>query len=205
MGTYGYLYAGENFSDALYYGIKLYGLNYEKTANFILVLEIAKWLAPLVTAASIMVVAKSLFSYLKVHVGALGKSGNVVYGDSPYADMLSENERHAVRCKEAPIGYAKNHFIMFNSDIENLSFCRKYSQRLKDKNVYVCMNEMDAALLKEEQSAQIKFFNPNDVIAGKFWKERKLWEEAPTEYKIAIVGFGNLGKRMLEKALQLNL
>lgn len=205
LGIRGYLHAGENFSNALYYSINLYGLNYEETESFLVGLEIAKWTAPLMTVASIMVVVKSLFSYLKVHLGAIGKNSNVVYGNSPYAEVLCENESRVVLGKDVPIGYAKNHFIMFDSDIDNLSFCQRYLQRLKGKNVYMCMNEMDATLLKEENSMQIKFFNPNDVIARSFWKERQLWVEAPEEYKIAIVGFGNLGKRMLEKALQLNL
>ena len=133
IGVISYLYAGENFSDALYYSIKLYGMNYEKPKFFIAGLELARWLAPLMTAASIMVVVKSLFSYLQVHVGAMGRNGNVIYGDSGYADMLYENEKSTVLCKDAPIGYAKNHFIMFQSDMENLSFCQKNLQRMKGK------------------------------------------------------------------------
>lgn len=205
IGVSSYLYAGESFSDALYYSIKLYGMNYEKPEVFIAALELARWLAPLMTAASIMVVVKSLFSYLQVHIGAMGRNGNVVYGDSEYACMLCENEKSTVWCKGAPISYAKNHFIMFRSDMENLSFCQKNLHRMKGKNIYVCMNELDATLLKEMEGTSIKFFNPNDVIARRFWKERQLWVDAPAEYKIAIVGFGHLGRRMLEKALQLNL
>lgn len=206
IGVLSYLYVGENLSDALYYSIQLYGFSYEKPDNFILWLEIARWLAPVMTAASIMVVVKSFFSFLQARVAAIGKNSNVVYGDSQYANMLCENEKSVVLCKEAPISYAKNHFIMFSSDINNLSFCQKYLQRMARGNIYVCMNEMDATLLKETaEKAQIKFFNPNDVIARSFWKARQLWVDAPKEYKIAIVGFGNLGKRLLEKALQLNL
>lgn len=205
VGVASYLYAGENFSDALYYSIHLYGLSYEKPEISIVWLEIARWLAPLMTAASIMVVIKSLFSYLKVCVGAVSKKNNVVYGDSIYADILCSNEKNVFLCKGLPIRYAKNHLVMFDSDIENLSFCQKYSQQMKGKNIYVCMNEMDSNLLKEQSALHIKFFNPNDVIAREFWRSLKLWDVAPLEYKIAIVGFGNLGKRMLEKALQLNI
>lgn len=42
VGVASYLYAGENFSDALYYSIHLYGLSYEKPEISIVWLEIAR-------------------------------------------------------------------------------------------------------------------------------------------------------------------
>ena len=122
MGAISYLYAGENFSDALYNSIRLYGLNYEKPKVPVIWLEIARWLAPLMTAASIMVLMKSLFAFLQVYIGAMGKNSNIVYGDSQYVDVLCENEKNVVLCKKAPVSHAKNHLVMFASDIENLSF-----------------------------------------------------------------------------------
>lgn len=205
IGVMGYLSAGESFSNALYYSINLYGLDYEATAEPLVGLEIAKWLAPLMTATSIMLIVKKIFVYLQPHIVALRRSGNIVYGDSQCVDALCENEQDVVLYKGAPIVYAKNHLIMFDSDIENLSFCQNNLPRLKDKNVFICMSEMDVTLLKDMQKTQIKFFNPNDIVSRTFWKKIALWEKAPTEYKIALIGFENLGKRMLEKALQLNL
>lgn len=206
LGVVSYWYTGETFANALYNGIRLYGLNYETPKTPIVWLEIARWSAPVMTAASIMVVIKSLSAYLGVHFKAMGKNGHVVYGDSVYAEELCENEKKAVLCKAEPIGYAKNHFIMFDSELENLSFCQKYQNRMKKKSVYVCMNEMNDILLKNlGTDSKIKFFNPNDVIARSFWKKRQLWMDAPQEYRIAIIGFGSLGKRLLEKSLQLNL
>lgn len=206
LGIGSYLYTGESFADALYNSIRLYGLNYEKPAVPIIWLEIARWLAPVMTATSVIVVVKSLSSFLSVHVRTMGKNGHVVYGDSVYAEALCENEKKAVLCKAEPISYAKNHFIMFDSELENLSFCQKYRKRMKKKNIYVCMHEMNDMLLKKlGADSKIKFFHPNDVIARSFWKERRLWMDAPQEYRIAIIGFGSLGKRLLEKSLQLNL
>lgn len=212
IGVIGYLYAGENILDALYYGIGLYGFDFEDSETPIIGLEIARWTAPLVTATSVLVVAKSVFNYLHVCILALfRKDSNIVYGDSLYAKAFCDIEEKAVYSEKVPVRHGKNHYIMFASDVDNFSFVQNYAEHLKGKNIYLCLNEMDSTLLtarlskdKTDQSL-IKFFNPNDVIARSFWRERKLWNCSKKELKIAIVGFGSLGRRLLERALQLNL
>lgn len=125
VGVRSYLYAGESLSNSLYYSIQLYGFSFKELKNAVLWLEFARWIAPMMTAASIIVAVKSAFTFLRVRIMAFRKSSNIVYGDSEYADVLCDNEKDAVLCKEVPISYAKNYFIMFDSDINSLSFCQR--------------------------------------------------------------------------------
>ena len=211
MGFISYMCDGKNISDALYYSISLYGFNFEKSESPSLCLEIARWMAPLVTATSILVVAKSFFAYFYVCILALRRDSNIVYGDSDFGKAFCDIEKKAIHCEKKFVAHGKNHFIMYESDIDNFSFLKNNLKFMADKNVYVCMNELDSTMLNSELSNNmppnvlIKFFQPNDVIARTFWKEQQLWKLGKPEWKIAIVGFESLGKKLLERALLLNL
>lgn len=207
LGATSYLYEGKNILDSLYYSIVLYGFGFEGEDSPILGLEIARWAAPLMTATSLLMIFKSIFAYLRVHILALTKESNIVYGTSVYGKALCDTEKKVLFCEKEPVRYGKNHFIMFESDTDNFSFFQKYRKSFVGKNVYICLNEINSTLLKTKFSKNInvKFFNPNDVIARGFWKERQLWNDTKREWKIAIVGFEGLGRRILERALQLNI
>jgi hypothetical protein len=112
----------------------------------------------------------------------------------------------------------KKHIIMFDNDFENFSFYRKYEKVLADKEVYMCLYSMDPTLLKMTDKNRVYFFHINDAIARMFWKGTNTENEdcdrckvikdevmEAKECKIAIFGFGDLGKHMLESALQLHL
>lgn len=203
LGILGYLSVGENISDALYYSINLYGMGFEKPEAFVLMLEIARWMAPLMVATSLFLFAQMILNLFKVWIHSFKSDSGVVYGDSEYAAVLAENEKSVMFSEKLPLPRTKNHFVMFASDRDGFAFCRKNMSRMRNKNVFLCTQETENAMLKPE--ASIRFFSPNDVIARQFWKERQLWGTERRKLRIAVIGFGNLGKRMLEKALQLNL
>jgi hypothetical protein len=102
----------------------------------------------------------------------------------------------------------KNQIIMFDTDMGNFSFYSKHEKELTGKNIYMCLHETDPALLKS--NLNVHFFHINDAIARLLWKDMDICQTRDkdkkfADYKIAIWGFEDLGRHILEKALQLHL
>ena len=210
IGTIGYYLAGMTFLDSLYFSVRLYGLEWESDAKNIYV-EIARWTAPFLTAAGFATIIRSLYTFLRKRLVILFyKDATAVYSNSARGELVCSNMKGSILCTEKPLKRVKNHIILFDSDEDNLLFYQKNKDYFQDdkrkKTVYLCLNEINSCMLKEEMD-NVRIFNANDIIARDLWKKIKMWN-CPNKQetkKVAILGFDGLGQRILRFGLQLNL
>ena len=101
---------------------------------------------------------------------------------------------------------------------------KKSKKPAKEPQIFLCLNRMEPNLIPSKGNVTV--FNIADLVAGSFWdntlkmkswkdEERTkteasgelsaFWKKENPEMHITIVGYGNLGHRLLYKALLLNL
>ena len=87
LGVWGFLLEGEPLLDAFFYSINLYLLNYTyHPAN--LCIELARWLAPLMTASGILLAIATLRDRLVHFILYLTGKSIVVYGSDETKEKL---------------------------------------------------------------------------------------------------------------------
>jgi len=210
IGTIGYYWSGMTLWDSLYFALKLYGLEWESDVKNSYV-EVAKWMAPFLTAAGLATIIKNVFLFLRRRMVILFyKNATAVYSNSSRGELVCNNMEGGILCTEKPLKRVKNHIILFDSDEENMLFYQKHKEYFQDnkhkKTVYLCLNEVNSGLLKEDMD-NVRIFNANDIIARDLWKRIKMWNcsNKQENQKVAILGFDGLGQRILWFGLQLNL
>lgn len=210
VGTVGYYMAGQSLTDAIYYGICLYGLEWDG-ATYNGFIEAARWTAPILTVAGLATVMKNVYAFFRrKFIGLFHKDGTAIYSSSERGRILNNSIPNSLLCGKKPLKHVRNHIILFDSDEENLLFYQKYQTYFQNgkgrKTVYLCLNEVDSNMLKSEMD-NVRILNANDIIARSLWKNIKLWNtpEKETTKKVAILGFDGLGQRILRFGLQMNL
>jgi len=207
LGVTGYLMLGFPLADAVYSGIRLYGLECDaEELNFYV--EIARWLAPILTVAGLATAIKSVYIFLRNRgICFFHRNAIAIYSNSDRGRLLNENISNSVLCGAKPLKYVKDHIIFLDSDEENLLFYQQNQEFFrKQKTVYLCLNEIDSYMLKSEWD-NVRIFSANDAIARDLWKNIRLWNISEKEktQKIVFLGFNALGQQILRSGLQMNL
>lgn len=205
MGTIGYLMAGVGRLQALYSAVCLYFLNYNMVEwNWLL--EISRWLAPLCTASGILMLMKRAAEGIKGFLLRMTRKAVVVYCEENIKPILKKNIKNIVFASQDNIYTGvKDNIIMLSSDLDSLNFYYKNEKKFEKSNVYLRLEQMDSFLLKENS---IKFFNETELIARNYWKEcnlLKYMKDDGMKAKIAIIGFGQLGQKLLSYGLMNNI
>lgn len=210
IGTIGYYISGMSLLDSLYFGIRLYGLEWESDVKNIYV-EAARWTAPFLTAAGFVTIISSVYSFVhKRMVILFYKNAVAVYTNSARGELVCSNMKGSILCSKTPLKRVKNHIILFDTDEENILFYRThkdfFQNKKKRRTVYLCLNETDSCLLKPDMD-NVCIFNAYDMIARDLWKSIKLWncEKREDVQKVALLGFDSLGQRILRYGLQMNI
>lgn len=206
LGVVGYYESGQSLSDSIYYSISLYGFNWDSIANNIWI-EIARWTAPVVTATGLIAIIQKAYEYMYSNmVCILFRDATAIYSNIEAGKLLKENIPHSILSEKMEIRKAKNHIVLFQNDKENMFFYEKNKEYLKNKNVYLCLNDINLNSLRKEFS-NVRIFKASDVIARRLWKEICIWKRRNEQntYKIVIIGFGGLGQSILNYGLQINL
>lgn len=87
---------------------------------------------------------------------------------------------------------------MFPTDVENLEFYGRNYETLKEKNVYMMLEDVSRQNI---ENPKISVFSMTENCARQYWKDYP----ATRSEKIAIIGFENVGKNILLYGLQVNL
>lgn len=203
LGSAGFLLLGKAPLDAMYCALNLYGLSLDED-EINLWIELARWAAPLVLTASVLTIANSLYHFLYAAMIGRRKDSNIIYGSGKAVQLLCDNWKHTVLVEDGVYKKGANHIIMMENDMESLDFYDRNRKKLEHGKIYICLKELSMEEVKER--GEIIFFSVNDVIARLFWKEDfRIWEKKTKTMVIAFLGFGNLGQKLLNYALQLNL
>ena len=138
LTVYGYLLSGkETFLNAAFKGVAMYVMGYGDTPPNLYV-EIARWLAPLATASGVILAFMTLREKMRNAFRYLRGGSIAVYGDSADADdILAQLKMKGIRGPEGVLVHADRYILMFADERKNYDFYRKYSDDLKEKQVYI--------------------------------------------------------------------
>ena len=187
------------FLDAVYSSIKLYSGSTESGIPVGGLLQIARFLA-LAATLNLLINGLNKMTDIINRVKLLDFNTTVVYGDSVYAGYLFENLelKQRIRGEEKFIDSAERYVLMFSSDARNLAFYNRNYESLKSKNVYIMLENIARQNI---ENPLITVFSISENCARQYWKDYPVTHSE----KVAIIGFGNVGKNILLYGLQMNL
>ena len=206
MGAAGYLLVKLPWYDALYYAAQLFFLNYYDVESGNLLLYVGRVLCPIMTAAGLAALVRNFYKLVLDYMMSKSKKATALYYDSAQMKKIGENFKRPVYMEKKPNKYAKSHVFLLTNDIDNLKLYDEMKHVLAEgSKVYIELEEMDSKLLAK---SNVVFFNTNEIIARKYWRERNLIKflvDGKLAVKIAIIGFGSLGKNILNYGLTNNI
>ncbi|MCM1335570.1 MAG: RyR domain-containing protein [Bacteroides sp.] len=187
------------FLDAIYASLKLYSGVTESGVPVGALLQLARFMA-LVATLSILIGALQKMNDLVNRLKLLSGGATVVYGDSPFADRVYADlaKRSRIRGEDKPIPNAARYLIMYSSDESSLGFYGKNHETLKGKRVYLML---DSVSPQNVDDPLITVFSPAENCARQYWRAYP----PDRSERIALIGFGNVGKKLLLYGLQLNI
>lgn len=207
IGVAGFLTSGMFVLDALFQSIEMYFLNYSDTPPNILV-ELARWLAPLATASGILLVLSKVHSRIQNYI--IYRRGNsiAVYGPQPHRqELLNKLGKRGINAGDYdssnPMVRAQD-YLLLGEQTETIKFYTVNRQKLLGHTVYL-QAELPAQSVSD---SKLRLFCPEETTARLYWKQRDIYEISTQNnhhIKIVFVGFGTLGQQLLTYALLDNI
>lgn len=187
------------FLEAVYSSIKLYSGSTESGIAVGGLLQIARFMA-LAATLNILINGLNKMTDVVNRLKLLDPNATVVYGDSVYAGYLYERleARQRIRGEEKFVDRAERYVLMFSGDTRNLAFYNRHYELLKDKNVYIMLEDIARQNI---ENPRITVFSIPENCARQYWKDHPVTHSE----KVAIIGFENVGKNILLYGLQMNL
>lgn len=191
------------FLDSLYQCVGMYVLDYGDTPSNIL-LEIARWAAPLVTASSVIMAVAAFRTFLVSRIHYLKGDSVAVYGpENEKAALLTQLGGQGIDGKDRFV--LAQRYILVGTEEENFAFYDRHRESLRSHKVY-----LQCSSLQEQAAAgaNLKLFSPEETAARLFWKQCSLYEESVKKnhhLKIVLLGFEKLGEEVLRQGLLNNL
>lgn len=204
IGTIGFVaLAGQPFLDSVFNCLIMYVMNYSDTPPNVLV-EIARWTAPLATAGGIVILFSSLHEQMR-NLWRYFCGGSVaVYGPENDKDIiLRQLGKHGINGQDKFVKAEK--YILLGNEPDNFKFYCDNKDKLAGKKVYVRCSSLPVQSLS---SPDLKLFCPEEIAARLFWRKYdvySLWKNSDGILKIVMIGFGKLGEELLLSGLQSNL
>lgn len=195
LACIGYAGSGEmNAFQVIYAAIAIYFVNPVSDYETPIIL-FSKIAAVVVTAGIILSFVKYAFYKIEHFFSRFSKDATVVYTDNELGRALGKTLKHGYVVDElSKPEKVKNHILMMSDDAESIRFVSLNEKALTNKNVYMMMNSIDSSLLKADnlKDTQMHYFNIYDLMARDFWKKNNLYDHKNENYKIAIVGSGDI-------------
>ena len=186
--------------DALFNSLQLYTLNYGETPPNLLI-EVARWTAPLATLSGIMALFRSLKTKLVQRLRYLRGKSVAVYGCEEDKRILLQ--QLGTRGIDGGRDFVPaDRYILMGSEEENLSFYSRYREKLDGRQVYL---KNDQTHVNSLAVSDLHPFRVEELAARLFWKERFLYpqfRENGGTLELVLLGFGNLGEDLLTFGLQ---
>ena len=203
LGTMGFMSEGSPFNDALFSAITLYALEYGDGGNGLLV-EIARWTAPLATASGLLILLSQLRETLHNYLLYQQGKAVAVYGsNSDTARLLRQLGDCGIDGGSKFVQAQK--YILAGDEAFNLAFYNRHREQLENRSVYLKCSTLPA---QSSAPANLRLYSPEETAARLFWKRSnilELSEQNGHRMDIVILGFGRLGEHLLTTALQQNI
>lgn len=210
ISTIGYLIEGEHLLDALYDSVSLYYFQMA-SQNFNILIEIARWTAPIAMTAVITCIFRSAWECVRRIFLSRSRHCAAVYGNN---HIKSDNRRMKfIYSNDRVVRNCKKHIIIFEHDRDSIDFYNQNCNNFFGKT-YICLREFPYTSLKgmphnekPKVTNQVIYFDAADATARMLWKDIKLWNIS-SENKSAVVtmiGSGHLAHSIMDSALLLNL
>jgi hypothetical protein len=167
-------------------------------------IQVARWLAPIATASGLTLVFSSIGKGIRrIYIG-YSKTSVAVFGtDSEKSALLRQLGINGISMESNAI--CAGSYILVGSEEENLEFYQHNADILKNKNVYLKCHSLPG---QASNDPKLHLFSPEENATRLFWKEHcplQLSQAANHRMKIAILGFGRLGKELIIQGLQYNI
>lgn len=187
--------AGESFQDALFSCVSMYVLNYGDEPPNLLV-ELARWLAPLTTASQILMALRAIRNQVLGLVRYLMGNGVAVYGpEAERAQVAEKLGSRGIQGTDKVI--PARQYILLGNDGDSFELCRRILQQRPDADVFLRCPDVQP---QSVASPRLHLFSPEETAARLFWKEHCLYlcsREHGHKLKIVLLGFGTLGENLL--------
>ena len=190
------------FLDALYQCIGMYLFNYfEHPAN--LYVELARWTAPLVSAAAVILIIKTIKNDLLCIMKSLSKKSAAVYGPEEECQSFMQKMPSAFYAEKKL--YPASRIVLLHDEKTNLRFYEEHQKKLKDKQVYLKCTSFSSQTQTREA---LHFFSSEENAARLYWKEHFLYPLSCARHHqldIVLIGCKTIGEQILKTGLQYNL
>lgn len=207
-----------SYLDAAYASMQMYFANIPIDWEYNIYIEIGRWMAPVCAVfLGIGLIMDLVRGLVWPRFWAKLPSHYVVYGDDMWTNLLCRKSgnlfsKYCILDKDRFV-YCSNYVLLFDSDRKNLDFYTSFLlPKIKNRNVRIYMNVLELEP-QDIQMEKLSTFQINDFIAISFFKnpewvdfeEKLIKQKNGQAVKIGITGFGDLGKRMLQSALVMNI
>lgn len=204
VGVYGFVVlAGEPLLDSMFNCAVMYVMNYGDTPPNIMV-EIARWTAPLATAGSVVLAVSSLKKWGVARLKYLRGGSAAVYGPEKEKEaVLAQLGRRGINGQDSFVKAER--YILMDGESENFAFYRTYAEQLRRRHIYLKCESLPAQSIS---APNLKLFCPEEIAARLYWRQRdvySIWKNSSGTLKIVFLGFGKLGEELLCQGLQNNL
>ncbi len=213
LGIIGYLeFYPEQYTSALYFSIRLFSLNYD-IDNTSLILEIARWSAPIFLITWLAVYVKTFYKNTSDFMKLTLSDPILVYGKNAHSltfcnDLKKNNISFINSLKYKKV---KTHVLLFDNDNDNLLFLFDHIDLFikNDCTVYIHLQE-NHDILFDKYEIDIFPFSSANATAQLFWIDQSssLCNTLYSSNKpidIVIVGDGIYAKNIFEQGLLFNI
>lgn len=206
LATLAYMIGGEKWYNASYYSAQLFFMNYAEPQSQNVLIYVSRVLCPIMTATGIFALLKNALHAMADSFASKMKTATAVYFDSEQMAELGKSFRHPILMGQKINRTARSQVLLLEKDEDNLRFYEQLKKRLKkERQIYIKLENMDPSLLKENDAV---FFCLNEIIAREYWQTRNLQSRlvnGKLNIKIAVLGFGKLGQKILSYGLMNNI
>lgn len=204
LGTVGmYIVEGYSFLDAAFNSLLMYFFCYaDQPANIFI--ELARWLAPAVTASGFLLVFYTIRDRLLHFIFFCTGKSIAVYGpDDEKESVLEKSDKYTINGKDDFIPASK--YILLNDENENFKFYNANKTKLKNREIYLKCRSLPSEAVSD---TNLHLFCAEETSSRLFWKEHFIYPLAvKNDFRLNIVflGFEKLGEQLLLFGLQNNI
>ena len=199
LGLVGFTLDGEPLLQAVYAGLCLYGMGQKELPPNVLV-EIARWLAPLVSASAVVAAAKSIRRYLHDASARLSAESVGIHGPKAEKEaMLKALGHRGIDMEDKPVKADK--YLLLGDEMDSLEYFHTYLEDT-DRDVFLQSKSLSS---RSVAKPNLYLFCPEETAARLFWEQYPLYpisRENNHHIRVAMIGFGSLGRELLLYGLQ---